>query len=62
MVFDEEYEASRLKELQVWLAENVIDISEPEEVTLFDFEINCSKWSGKFKVRFDELECITLNY
>jgi len=57
MVFDEEYEASRLKELQVWLTENVIEIPEPQEVTLFDFEINWSKWSGKFKVRFDEFEC-----
>ena len=57
MVFDEEYEARRLKDLQVWLAENVIEISEPQEVTLFDFEMNWSKWSGKFKVRFDEFEC-----
>jgi len=57
MVFDEEYEARRLKDLQVWLAENVIEIPEPQEVTLFDFEMNWSKWSGKFKVRFDEFEC-----
>ena len=57
MVFDEEYEANRLKELKLWLAENVIDIPEPQEVTLFDFEINWSKWSGEFKVRFDEFEC-----
>mgnify|MGYP006123841741 CR=1 FL=1 len=57
MVFDEEYEANRLKELKLWLAENVIDIPEPQEVTLFDFEINWSKWSGDFKVRFDEFEC-----
>ena len=46
MVFDEEYEANRFKELQLWLAENVIVIPEPRRVTLFDFEINCSKWSG----------------
>ena len=57
MVFEEEYEASRFKELQVWLAENVIDIPEPQEVTLSDFEIYWPKWSGKFKVRFDEFEC-----
>jgi hypothetical protein len=57
MVFDEEYEANRLKELKLWLAENVIDIPAPQEVTLFDFEINWSKWSGDFKVRFDEFEC-----
>ena len=57
MVFDEEYEARRLKELQVWLAENATEIPEPQEVTLFDFEMNWSKWSGKFKVRFDEFEC-----
>ena len=57
MVFDEEYEARRLKDLQVWLAENATEIPEPQEVTLFDFEMNWSKWSGKFKVRFDEFEC-----
>ena len=57
MVFDEEYEANRLKELKLWLAKNVIDIPVPQEVTLFDFEINWSKWSGDFKVRFDEFEC-----
>ena len=57
MVFDEEYEAKRLKELQLWLAENVTVIPEPQEVTLFDFEMNWSKWSGEFKVRFDEFEC-----
>ena len=55
--FYEGFEVIRLKELQVWLAENVIDIPEPQEVTLSDFEINWSKWSGKFKVRFDEFEC-----
>ena len=26
-------------------------------MTLFDFEMNWSKWSGKFKIRFDEFEC-----
>ena len=46
MVFDEEYEANRVKELQLWLAENVIVIPEPQKVTLFDFEINWSKWFG----------------
>jgi len=54
MVFDEEYEQSRLKELQIWLSENVTDVPEPKEVTLFDFEVNWSNWSGNFKIRFDD--------
>ena len=54
MTFDEEYEESRLKEVRTWLSDNVIDIPEPQEVTLLDFEINWSNWSGEFKIRFDD--------
>ena len=54
MVFDEEYENNRLKEVRAWLADNVVYIPEPKEVTLFDFEVDWSNWSGKFKIRFDD--------
>ena len=54
MEIDEEYEEGRLKKVLAWLSDNVIDIPEPKEVTLFDFEVNWSNWSGKFKIRFDD--------
>jgi hypothetical protein len=54
MSFDEGYENNRLKEVRAWLADNVVYIPEPKEVTLFDFEVDWSNWSGKFKIRFDD--------
>ena len=54
MSFDEEHEKNRLKEVRAWLADNVVYIPEPKEVTLFDFEVNWSNWSGEFKIRFDD--------
>ena len=54
MAFDEEYEQSRFEELQIWLEENVVHFFDPKELTLFDFEVNWSNWSGKFKIRFDD--------
>jgi len=54
MSFDEEHEKNRLKEVRAWLADNVVYIPEPKEVTLFDFEVDWSNWSGEFKIRFDD--------
>ena len=54
MAFDEGYENNRLKEVRAWLADNVVYIPEPKEVTLFDFEVDWSNWSGEFKIRFDD--------
>ena len=46
--FDKAYEEDRLKRLQIWLKENVVVIPEPQEVTLFDFEVNWASWRGFF--------------
>ena len=47
---------NRQKQLGEWLQENVVEIPEPQEVTLYNFEINWSDWSGVFKVKFDDFE------
>ena len=52
--FDEAYEEERFKRLQIWLKENVVVISEPQAVTLFDFEISWESWRGSFQVKFDD--------
>ena len=52
--FDEAYEEERFKRLQIWLKENVVVIPEPQEVTLFDFEISWESWRGSFQVKFDD--------
>lgn len=52
--FDKAYEEERLKLLQIWLKENVVVIPEPQEVTLFDFEISWESWRGSFQVKFDD--------
>ena len=52
--FDETYEEERFKRLQIWLKENVVVIPEPQEVTLFDFEISWESWRGSFQVKFDD--------
>ena len=53
--FDETYEEERFKRLQIWLKENVVVIPEPQEVTLFDFEISWESWRGSFQVKFDDV-------
>ena len=52
--FDETYEEERFKRLQIWLKENVVVIPEPQEVTLFDFEISWETWRGSFQIKFDD--------
>ena len=53
MAIDEE---DRRQQLEEWLEENVLKIPEPEEVTLYSFEMNWRAWSGNFRVKFDDLE------
>ena len=53
MAIDEE---DRRQQLEEWLEENVLRIPEPEEVTLYSFEMNWRAWSGNFRVKFDDLE------
>ncbi len=52
--FDKTSEEERFKRLQIWLKENVVVIPEPQEVTLFDFEISWESWRGSFQVKFDD--------
>ena len=44
------------KVLEEWLEANVLVIPEPRTVMLFNFDLNWSKWSGQFKLRFDDFE------
>ena len=44
------------KILEEWLEANVLVIPEPRTVMLFNFDLNWSAWSGKFKLRFDDHE------
>ena len=52
MKFEEE-EKDRIEQLKKWLDENMIVVSEPKEVTLYDFDVNWEFLSGSFRVNFD---------
>ena len=52
----EDDKQERPKELQEWLEANVLVIPEPRAVSLYCFDVNWSEWSGKFKVKFDDVE------
>ena len=46
----------RQPDLEEWLEENIVKIPEPQKVTLYNFEIDWSDWSGVFRVKFDDFE------
>ena len=51
----EEEEKDRIEQLKKWLDKNTIVVSEPKEVTLYDFNVNWESWAGVFKVDFDNI-------
>lgn len=52
---NEREQKDRDEQLQEWLADNVLVVPEPREVTLHHFIVDWADWSGEFRVTFDNL-------
>jgi hypothetical protein len=50
-----EEERKHLEAVGAWLDENTVTVPEPNTVTLYDFKVDWSKWSGSFRIRFDDV-------
>lgn len=49
-----EEEIRHLEAVRAWLDENTVTIPEPDTVTLCDFRVDWSEWSGSFRIKFDD--------
>ena len=47
-------ERQHLEAVSAWLDENTVTIPEPETVTLLNFKVDWSSWSGSFQIKFDD--------
>lgn len=47
-------ERQHLEAVSAWLDENTVIIPEPETVTLLNFKVDWSSWSGSFQIKFDD--------
>ena len=50
-----EEERQKLEAVLAFLDENTIFVPEPSCVTLYDFKVDWSKWSGSFRIKFDDV-------
>lgn len=45
-----------INEIRAWLDENVMKYPDPDRVTLYGFIINWEDFSGRFKIKLDQVE------
>ena len=50
-----EEERQHLEAVWAWLDENTVTVPEPNTVTLYDFRVDWSSWSGSFRIKFDDV-------